>query len=179
MVKILIADDHAVVRRGVKQILTEEFDKAVFGEASNGREVLQNIHEQDWDVAILDITLPDRNGLEILEELKGIRPKLSVLVLSIHREEQFAIRAIRAGAAGYLTKLSAPDELVSAVKKIMSGGKYISPSLAEKLATALESQSEKPPHDILSDREYQVACMIASGKTVKEIARELFLSEKT
>ena len=179
MIKILIADDHAVVRRGLKQILAEEPNMAVFGEACNAQEVLKNVREQNWDIVILDITMPDRSGLEVLKELKNIRPKLPVLILSIHPEEQYAVRVLKAGAAGYMTKESAPEELVKAIRKVLRGGKYISPSLAEKLAFDLETDSEKPLHETLSDREYQVMCMIASGKTVKEIAKKLYLSVKT
>jgi len=179
VIKILIADDHAVVRRGLKQILAEEPNMAVFGEACNAQEVLKNVREQNWDIVILDITMPDRSGLEVLKELKNIRPKLPVLILSIHPEEQYAVRVLKAGAAGYMTKESAPEELVKAVRKVIRGSKYISPSLAEKLAFDLETDSEKPLHETLSDREYQVMCMIASGKTVKEIAKKLYLSVKT
>ena len=179
MIKILIADDHAVVRRGLKQNLAEEPNMAVFGEACNAQEVLKNVREQNWDIVILDITMPDRSGLEVLKELKNIRPKLPVLILSIHPEEQYAVRVLKAGAAGYMTKESAPEELVKAVRKVIKGSKYISPSLAEKLAFDLETDSEKPLHEALSNREYQVMCMIASGKTVKEIAKELYLSVKT
>ena len=179
MIKILIADDHAVVRRGLKQILAEEPNMAVFGEACNAQEVLKNVREQDWDIVILDITMPDRSGLDVLKELKRERPKLPVLFLSIHPEDQYAVRVLKAGAAGYMTKESAPEELVKAIRKVLRGGKYISPSLAEKLAFDLETDSEKPLHETLSDREYQVMCMIASGKTVKEIAKKLYLSVKT
>src|SRR5574341_191799 len=178
MIKILIADDHAVVRRGLKQILAEEPDM-VFGEASNAREALKNVNEKDWDIVILDITLPDRSGLDVLGELKRIRPKLPVLVLSVHPEEQYAIRALRVGAAGYVNKMSASEEIVRAVRKVIKGGKYINQSLAERIATALEAGFEKPLHETLSDREYQVMCMIASGKTAKEIAKKLYLSVRT
>ncbi len=178
MIKILIVDDHAVVRRGLKQILAEEPDM-VFGEARDAREALKNVNEKDWDIVILDITLPDRNGLDVLGELKRVRPKLPVLVLSVHPEEQYAIRALRAGAAGYINKMSASEEIVKAVRKVIKGGKYINQSLAEKLATALEAGFEKPLHETLSDREYQVMCMIASGKTAKEVAKELYLSVRT
>ena len=178
MIKILIADDHAVVRRGLKQILAEEPDM-VFGEARNAREVLKNVNEKDWDIVILDITLPDRSGLDVLGELKRVHPKLPVLVLSVHPEEQYAIRALKAGAAGYINKRSASEEIVKAVRKVIKGGKYINQSLAEKLATVIEAGFEKPLHEKLSDREYQVMCMIASGKTAKEIAKELHLSVRT
>ena len=152
---------------------------AVFGEACNAQEVLKNVREQNWDIVILDITMPDRSGLDVLKELKRERPKLPVLFLSIHPEDQYAVRVLKAGAAGYMTKESAPEELVKAIRKVLRGGKYISPSLAEKLAFDLETDSEKPLHETLSDREYQVMCMIASGKTVKEIAKKLYLSVKT
>lgn len=176
MMKILIADDHAVVRRGLKQILAEELDMVVFGEACNGQEVLKNVREQYWDIMILDITMPDRSGLEVLEEVKHVRPKLPVLVLSVHREELYAMRVLKAGAAGYINKLSAPGDLVKAVKKVIEGGKYISASLAERLATALQAGFENTLHETLSNREYQVMCLVASGKNVKEIAKELYLS---
>jgi two-component system, NarL family, invasion response regulator UvrY len=176
MIKILIADDHAVVRRGLKQILAEEYDRAVIGEACNASEAIKYAYEMNWDVVILDITLPDRSGLDVLKELKNIRPKLPVLVLSVYPEELFAVRALKAGAAGYITKRGAPEELVKAVRKVIQGGKYITLSLAEKLASDLELGSEKPLHETLSNREYQVACMIASGKTAKEIAKQLRLT---
>src|SRR5712692_9928052 len=175
----LIADDHAIVRRGLKEILAEEFDVAGFGEASTASQVLELIHKQNWDILILDITMPGRSGLEVLKEVKHEHPQLPVLVLSIHPEDQFAIRTLKAGAAGYMTKENAPDELIKAIRKVLSGGKYVSPSLAEKLAAELATDGEKPPHEILSDREYQVMQMIASGKTVRVIAHELSLSVKT
>jgi DNA-binding NarL/FixJ family response regulator len=179
MIKILIADDHAVVRRGLKQILAEEPDMMVFGEACDAREVIKNVSDQDWDIVILDITMPDISGLDVLEELKSVRPKLPVLILSVHPEEQYAVRALKAGADGYITKRSVPEELVKAVRKVIEGGKYISHSVAEKLAINLRTGFEKPPHETLSDREYQVMCMISSGKNAKEIASELYLSVRT
>jgi len=179
MLKILIADDHAIVRQGLKQIVTETRDMIVAGEASNGQELLDKIKENDYDVVVLDITMPGRNGMDVLRQLRSERPGLSVLMLSIHPEEQYALRALRAGASGYLTKESAPDELVVAIRKVSRGGKYISSSLAEKLAFELEIGREQAPHETLSDREYRVMCMIASGKTVMAIAQELMLSEKT
>jgi len=177
--KILIADDHAIVRQGLKQIVTETPDMIVAGEASNGQELLNKIKENDYDVVVLDITMPGRNGMDVLRQLRSERSGLPVLMLSIHPEEQYALRALRAGASGYLTKESAPDELVVAIRKVSRGGKYISSSLAEKLAFELDVGREQAPHETLSDREYQVMCMIASGKTVMEIAQELSLSEKT
>jgi DNA-binding NarL/FixJ family response regulator len=179
MIKVLIADDHPVVRKGLREIVKEAFHVAIADEVSNGQEVLERVAKNDYDVVLLDISMPGRNGLDVLKELKGQKPKLPVLVLSIHPEEQYAVRVLKAGASGYLTKESAQDELISAIQKVSTGRKYISPSLAERLALDLEMGAEKPPHESLSDREYQVMCMIASGKTVKEIAEELFLSVKT
>ena len=179
MIKILIADDHAIVRQGLKQILAETSDLVVAGEAANGQEVLEQIRQNDCDLALLDLAMPGRDGLETLKELKREIPKLPVLILSIYPEEQYAVRALKAGASGYLTKESAPEELIAAIRKVSQGGKYISASLAEKLAHHLELADEGPVHDKLSDREYQVMLMIASGKTVKEIADEMCLSVKT
>lgn len=179
MIKIFIADDHAIVREGLKQIVAETSDMAVTDEADTGHEVLEKVSENDYDVLVLDITMPGLNGLDALKQLRSQRPDLPVLVLSIHPEEQYAVRVLRAGASGYLTKESAPDELISAIRKVSMGGKYVTPSLAEKLASDLVVDGKKPLHETLSDREYQVLCMIASGKTVTEIAGELFLSEKT
>jgi DNA-binding NarL/FixJ family response regulator len=179
MIKILIADDHAVVREGLKQIISETSDMHVADEANNGQDVLDKVSEQHYDVVLLDITMPGRSGLEILKQLKSKKPKLPVLMLSVHPEEQYAVRTLKAGAAGYLTKGSATDELIAAIRKISQGKKYISSSLAEKLAFDLDIDHEKPLHEMLSDREYQVMSMIASGKTVKEIADELSLSVQT
>ncbi|MFZ0928415.1 MAG: response regulator transcription factor [Syntrophobacteraceae bacterium] len=176
--KVLIADDHAIVRRGLKLILSEEFSRIIFGEARNGQEVLDHVWKQDWDIVVLDITMPGRSGLEVLRELKQLRPKLPVLILSMHSEDQFGMRVLKAGAAGYMTKENVPEELVKAIRKVLAGGKYISPGLAEQLAFNLEEDTGRPPHEKLSDREYQVMCMIASGRTVKEIAVELALSIK-
>lgn len=179
MIKILIADDHAVVRKGLKQILAETTDIVAADEAINGQEVLEKIRKNDYDIVMLDISMPGRNGLDILKQVKNEKPEMSVLILSMHPEEQYAVRALKAGASGYLTKDSAPDELILAIRKISQGRKYITSSLAERLAFYLEVDSEKPLHEALSDREYEVMRMIASGKTVKEIAEELFLSIKT
>ncbi len=179
MIKILIADDHAVVRKGLKQILDETSDIVAADEAKNGQEVLEKVRKSDYDIVMLDISMPGRSGIEILKQLKDEKPEVLVLVLSMHPEEQYAVRALKAGASGYLTKDSAPDELIEAIRKISQGGKYITASLAEKLAFDLEIDSEKPLHETLSDREYEVMCKIASGKTIKEIAEELFLSIKT
>jgi len=179
MIKILIADDHAIVREGLKQIVHETPDMVVADEASNGQEMLNKVLKNDYDVLVLDISMPGRNGLDVLKQLKSLRPELPVLVLSIYPEAQYAVRTLRAGAAGYLTKQSAPEELVKAIRKVSRGRKYVSPSLAEKLAYDLEIKGEKPPHETLSDREYQVLRMITSGKTATEIAEELCLSVKT
>jgi two-component system, NarL family, invasion response regulator UvrY len=177
--KILLADDHAVVRRGLKQILAEEFKRASFGEARNAQEALDLVWKEDWDVVVLDITMPGRSGLDVLREIRRSRPKVPVLVLSMHPENQFAVRVLKRGAAGYMTKESAPEELVGAIKKVLAGGRYVSNSLAEKLATYLSSESPRPPQEMLSDREFQVLRLLASGKIVSEIARELSLSVKT
>ena len=179
MIRILIADDHQIVREGLKQILAETSDMAVVAEASNGQDVMIRLDKQTVDVVMLDISMPGRSGLDILKQLRSDYPKLPVLILSMYSEEQYAMRALRAGASGYLTKDSAPEELIDAIRKIFSGKKYVSASLAEKLAVYLDEGQEKPLHQALSDREYQVMCMIASGKAVKEIASNLNLSVKT
>ncbi len=179
MIRVLIADDHPIVREGLKQIIAETSDMVVANEASNAQEVLDKVWENDYNVVLLDISMPGRSGLDILKQLKSERPELPVLILSVHPEEQYAVRVLRAGASGYLTKESAPDELIAAIRKVSLGRKYVSSSLAEKLAFDLEIEAEKPLHETLSDREYQVMCMIAKGKTVKEIAEELSLSVKT
>jgi len=179
VIRILIADDHAIVREGLKQIVAESSDMAVAGEAANGQEVLEQVSKNDWDLLLLDIAMPGRAGMDILKQLRSERPELPVLMLSMYPEEQYAVRALKAGASGYLTKESAPEELIAAIRKVSQGGKYVSSSLAEKLAVYLETDHEKPVHELLSDREYQVMLMIASGKTVKQIADELSLSVKT
>ena len=181
MAQILIADDHAVVRRGVKQILEEEPGLKVLGQATNGYEVIQNIQEKNWDILILDITLPDRNGLDVLKEVKSLRPDLPVLILSIHPEEEFAVRALKLKASGYVAKGSVPEELVIATKMILKGHRYISPSLAEKIASYLELDNdiEKSLHERLSKREKEVLIMIASGKSIKSISEQMYLSPKT
>jgi DNA-binding NarL/FixJ family response regulator len=179
MLRILIADDHPIVRQGVRQIIAETADMVVADEASNGPEVLSKVRAGSYDAVLLDISLPGINGIDVLRQLRNERPRPPVLILSVHPEEQYAVRALRAGASGYLTKESAPDELVAAIRKISTGGKYVSPSLAEKLAFDLEKKDEELPHRALSDREYQILCMIASGRTVTEIAEELSLSVKT
>lgn len=177
--RILIVDDHAVVRRGLKQILNESFQTAIFGEAGTAQAALDKIWHEEWDVVVLDVSMPGRSGLEVLKDIKKSRPKLPVLVLSMHPEDQFAVRVIRSGAAGYMTKECAPEELVGAVKKILVGGRYVSPALAEKLVLYLDIDPQKQPHEFLSDREFQVLRMIGDGKTVRDIASELSLSDKT
>ena len=176
MLRILTIDEHDVVREGVKGVFAS--DVAEFGEARTGAEALDLVRDHRWDVAVLDISLGGRNGLEVLKEIKQLRPKLPVLILSMHAEEQYAIRAFKSGAAGYISKSSPRDELRVAILKVVKGGRYISPSLAEQIVVDL-STSDKPPHDGLSDREHEVLCQIASGKTVGEIAAKLSLSDKT
>ncbi len=177
--RILIADDHAVVRQGLKQILAAEFKNAVFGEANNGQEAMDLAWKEKWDVLVLDITMPGRSGLDVLKAIKKTRPRLPVLMLSMHPEDQFAVRMLKIGAAGYMTKESAPADLVGAVKKVVSGGRYVSPALAEKMAAYLALDVQTLPHERLSDREFLVLRLIASGKTVTAIAGELSLSVKT
>lgn len=180
MMRILLVDDHEVVRDGVKKIFEEERSVDThFGEASTPPEALHLATEQEWDVVVLDLSLGGRSGLEVLKELNNIRPKLPVLILSMHSEEQYARRAFKAGAAGYVTKDSPRDELFQAIKKVISGARYVSPSLAEKLVVDLSRGESRAPHETLSDREFEVMCLIASGKTVGEIADLLSLSDKT
>jgi DNA-binding NarL/FixJ family response regulator len=179
MIRIVVADDHAIVREGLKQILAETRDIVVVGEAGNAQEVLEHVQEDELDLVLLDIAMPGRGGLDILKQLKVERPELPVLMLSMYPEEQYAVRALKAGACGYVTKSSAPEELIAAIRKVSQGRRYVSSSLAETLAVYLETDAEKPIHELLSDREYQVMVMIASGKTVTQIAEELSLSVKT
>jgi two-component system invasion response regulator UvrY len=178
MKKILIVDDHEVVRDGIKRMFDGQQD-AVFGEAGTLPDALQLAREQNWDVAVLDLSLGHRSGLELLKDLKHLRPSLPVLVLSVHAEEQYARRAFKSGAAGYITKDCPREELVKAIKKVAGGGRYVSARLAEKLVVDLERGSDRPPHEALSDRELEVLNLIASGKTVSEIADLLSLSDKT
>jgi two-component system invasion response regulator UvrY len=175
----LIVDDHAVVRRGLRQVVAEECDGAVVEEASTGQAVLDAVRREDWDLVILDINLPDKNGLEVLKDLQALRPALPVLILSHHAEEQYAARAFKAGAAGYLTKDSAAAELPTAIRKVLAGGRYVSSSFAERLAGHLTGDAGAASHEALSDREHLVLCEIAQGKTVSQIADELALSVKT
>lgn len=177
--RILVVDDHAVVRHGVKQILVEHFATSVIGEAQSAEDMLREIHASKWDMVVLDVGMPGKGGLDALKELKQIQPKLPVLVLSAYPEDQLALRLLRAGAAGYLSKDSAPRDLIHATKKILEGGRFISTSLADLLAANLETSLEKPLHEQLSDREYQVMCLIAVGKSLKDIADELSVSVST
>ncbi|QOL51756.1 response regulator [Massilia litorea] len=178
-IRVFIADDHAIVREGLKQILAEQRDIVVAGEAENGLDAIRLFRKSRCHVMLLDISMPDRNGIEVLKQIKQERPELAVLMLSMHREDQYAIRALKAGAAGYLTKQSAPRELVTAIRQVAGGQKYVSATLAQALASQVGADHDAPPHDSLSDREFQTLTMIASGKTVSEIARELSLSVKT
>jgi two-component system invasion response regulator UvrY len=176
---ILIVDDHTIVRDGMKQILGDAFPTAKFGEAGDFRVALDQLEKAQWDVVLLDISLPGQSGLDLLKQIRNIQPKASVLVLTMHPESQYAMRALKAGAGGYMTKETAAAEVVAAVRKVRAGGKYISAKLAEKLVSYLEHPPEKAPHEQLSDREFQVFKMIAMGKTVKEIGFDLSLSIKT
>jgi two-component system, NarL family, invasion response regulator UvrY len=177
--RILIADDHAIFREGLKQVIARKAETAVVDEASNGAEALKKVAEIRYDLVLLDVSMPGRNGLDILMEFKRTRPDLPVLMLSMHPEEQYAIRALRAGASGYVTKGCAPAELLSAMQLAIQGKKYVSPSLAEVLVSTMDGGGEKPIHTELSNREYQILCMIGSGKTASSIADELALSIKT
>ena len=179
MVRILLADDHTVVREGVKRILQDVPDLEVVGEATNGQEVLASAEQHTWDVILLDISLSGKNGLETLKQLRRKQTDLPVLMFSIHPEEQYAVRALKAGASGYLTKGCEPNELIEALRKVAHGGKYISATLAERLVDEVSMDSSKLPHELLSDREYQVLCMLASGKSATDIANILSLSVKT
>jgi two-component system, NarL family, invasion response regulator UvrY len=176
--RILIADDHPVVRQGLRQMLSAEAGMIVVGEAKSGTEVIDLSRTVEWDIAVLDYNMSGRSGVELVKELRQKYPSRPVLILSMYPEERFAVRVLRAGAAGYLTKESAPGELVNALSRVAKGGKYVSPTLAERLAFELE-RDEKPPHEMLSDREYRVMWLLASGKTVGEIANDLHLSPNT
>ncbi|HQR13406.1 MAG TPA: response regulator transcription factor [Nitrospira sp.] len=179
MTKILVVDDHAVVRQGVKQILNEQFQGAVIGEARNAEEMIDRIRKFTWDIVVLDVGMPGKSGLDALKDLKQVCPKLPVLVLSAYPEDQLARRMLKAGASGYLTKDSAPNELVQALKKILGGGKFVSASMAELLVANLNEEAGRPLHEMLSDREYQVMCLIAVGKSLKEIADDLCVGIST
>jgi len=178
MIKVIIVDDHPVIRRGLKQIIGDEPDMEVIGEAENARECFSLVRKTDCSLIVLDINLPDRSGFDVLIQLKSEKPNLPILILSVHPENKFASRLVKAGASGYLMKESAPAELVKAIRKVNSGGKYVSASLAEKLISQ-DVASEKPSHESLSNREFQILCMIARGKSLKSIAEKLCVSEKT
>jgi two-component system invasion response regulator UvrY len=177
--RILITDDHALIRMGLKQLIQAGFAKAVIGEASNASEALEQIGSKEWDVVVLDITMPGRSGVDILRDIKMLRPKTPVLILTACSEDEFATRVLKAGAAGFVRKEMAPTELINAIKKVVTGGKYISQSLAEKLASKLNQDTETPPHETLSDREYEVMRLLAKGNTPTEVAKLLSLSVKT
>jgi len=178
-VNVLIVDDHAIVRQGLKQILVESGKINLIAEADSGAGAMRQIREGEWGVVVLDISLPDRNGIEVLKQIKKERPKIPVLMLSMHDEGLYAIRALKAGASGYMNKESAPEELMKAVRKLLGGGRYVSPALAETLASDLSQDTGRPAHETLSDREFEVLRKIASGKTVGQIADELHLSVTT
>ncbi len=179
MTRVLIADDHEIVRRGLKDLLADAFSKIKMGEARTSQEALDLAQRQEWDIVLLDINMPGRSGLEVLEDLRRLRPALPVLVLSASPEQDYAVRVLKLGASGYLTKQSASDELLAAIRKSLAGGKYVTATLAENLAAQLSGDAPDAPHEALSNRELQVLRLIASGKTVKEIAADLSLSEKT
>jgi two-component system, NarL family, invasion response regulator UvrY len=180
MIRVLVSDDHALLRAGAKEIVLRGFQDAVCGEAANGEEVLAQVKAQKWDLVILDVSMPGRSGVEILGELRRLHPKLPILVLSVHPEDQYGKRMLRAGASGYMNKDVAPDELINAIRKVLAGGRYVSPTLAEKLAMDMGSRGgELPSHETLSEREFEVLRMIASGKAVGQIAEEIHLSVAT
>ena len=179
MIRILVADDHTVVRQGVKQIVSLAPDMRVTGEAVSGQEVLAKVLKDDYDIVLLDISMPGGSGLDTLANIKARRPELPVLILTMHPEEQYAVRVLRLGASGYLTKEGASDELLTAIRKVAKGGKYISQTLAEELASQIQNGVTEKPHQKLSDREYQILCLVASGKKLNQIAEELSLGKKT
>lgn len=179
MIRILIADDHPILRRGLKDILSRELAGAVCGEAGSAQEVLSQVQSQGWDLVILDVTMPGRSGLDVLRDLKALRPELPLLILSMYPEDQLGKRALKAGASGYMNKESASEELIKAVRKVLAGGTYLSPALAERLAVDLHQNAGRPLHETLSDREFEVLRLIASGKTTSEIAETLHLSAPT
>ncbi|MDH3286896.1 MAG: response regulator transcription factor [Betaproteobacteria bacterium] len=179
MIRVLLADDHTIVRAGLKELLSETGDIAVSGEANNGAEALARIREGDYDIAVLDMSMPGRSGIELIRQVKQEKPRLPILVLSMHSEEQYAVRALKAGASGYLTKESAADQLVAAIRRIAAGGAFVTPETAQRLALDVNNAATAAPHTLLSDREFQVLRLIAGGTSVSEIARQLSLSVKT
>ncbi len=179
MIKIVIADDHDIVRAGLKQIISDSRDMKVTGESVNAEQLIELVKKNDYDVVLLDLKMSGMNGLDAIKHIKLLKPHLPVIVLSMHAEDQYAVRTIRAGASGYITKETASENLIAAIKKAVAGGRYISPALAESLADSIALGGNEAPHDALTDREFQVMCMIASGRSVSEIGSELFLSVKT
>ena len=179
MIRVLIADDHPIVRGGLKELLVRHLDRVECGEAGNAEQALAQVHHQPWDVVILDITMPGRSGFDVLSDLRQAQPKLPILVLSVHPEEQYAKRVLKAGARGYLKKESAPEELIQAVRRLLAGHRYVSPTLAEQFARDLDENGDRPAHEVLSGREFEILVMIGSGKTVGQIAEELHLSVAT
>ena len=179
MLRILIADDHTMIRVGLKQVLLKSFSNAEIGEAESAEQALEEIRGKEWDLVVMDISMPGRSGLDILKDVHLARPGLPVLIMSMHGEDQFALRVLKSGAAGFISKHSAPEELVGAIQKILSGGKYVSKTIAEKVIFELGKENGKAPHERLSDREFQVMCMFAQGKVNKQVASELSLSVKT
>ena len=178
-IKILIADDHAIFRLGLKEIFANHFPGVTIGEAGTGQDAIEQARKAAWNIVVLDVTMPGRNGVDVLREIRQIRPALPVLMLSMHPEEQYAVRVLKEGAAGYITKIKAPLEIVEAVKIVLAGNKYISPALSKRLMEQLKPGAKKPPHDRLSNREYQVMRLTCSGKSLKEIAGELSISIQT
>jgi two-component system, NarL family, invasion response regulator UvrY len=179
VIRVLIADDHAILRRGLREILMRELEGVVCGEAENVQQFLAQVQNQNWDLAIVDITMPGRSGLDVLRDLQGVQPGLPVLVLSMHPEDQYGKRVLKAGASGYMNKESAPEELIKAIRKVLAGGRYVSPALAEKLAVEWGTNVGRPLHESLSDREFEVLRMMALGKATSQIAAELHLSATT
>ena len=179
MIKVLIADDHAILRRGLKEILVRELDQVTCGEAEDAQQALTEVQSHSWDLVILDISMPGRSGLDLLGDLRQTQPQVPILVLSMYAEDQYGKRVLKAGAAGYMNKESAPEELIKAIRKLLAGGRYVSPALAEKLVLALNQDAGRPVHETLSSREFEILRMIASGKTVTRIAGELHLSPTT
>lgn len=179
MLRIIIADDHTIVRRGLKQILLDEFPSALIDEAADADILLKKVFKEEWDVVISDLSMPGRSGMDALQQIKLHNPKLPVLILSVHSEEHYAVRVLKAGASGYLNKESAPEELIQAVRRLLMGKKYITPTIAEHLASGLDKDLDKPLHEILSDREFEVFKLLASGKSVSDIADQMSLSVTT
>ena len=179
MIRILIADDHAIVRAGLKQFIADQLDMEVAGEAATGAETIALVRSQEFDIVLLDISMPDKNGIDTLKSIKHIKPELPVLILSAHAEEQYAVNLLRAGASGYINKETASTQLVGAVRTAVQGRKYVSPTLAQVLAEGISGNGDEPLHGSLSQREFQIFCKLAGGQSVSEIAKELFLSVKT